>query len=177
MIIYYHAGHFPFEWKFGHMIWKFLGGKFPEEPLNWKFNKFQYTLQCCPLYCKFRKTLLHLSQEISRNSNRNFLSNGKHLLYIYFWPNKKVGFLHLIDTWLTVCLELTNLRLMHMSWSTFSWLSTNCWSSVDQVSIKMVIKCWPSIDQDTNGVLTEMLIKCWSSVDRWYELTLDCRCL
>jgi len=28
---------------------------------------------------------------------------------------------------------------MHMSWSTLRWLLTNCWASIDQMSIKMLI--------------------------------------
>lgn len=80
------------------MVWKFPGKfsrkskiserrntewKIPEKKLNGteipakkKFRKFRYTSQGCPLR-KLRNILFHSSLKISRNWNRNFLSNEK----------------------------------------------------------------------------------------------------
>jgi hypothetical protein len=42
------------------------------------FQKFGYTSRGCPIFREILKMLFHSPLEISRNSNRNFSSNGKH---------------------------------------------------------------------------------------------------
>ena len=60
-----------------------------------------------------------------------------------------------------------SLQTIHVSQSTVSQLSINCWSTVDRVSTEYWSRCWLS-----NWI--KMFIK---DMDRGYRSTLECECL
>ena len=64
----------------------------------------------------------------------------------------------------TVCEQSINFWSMHMSWPTLGWLSTNCWSTVDQVPteylIEMSLEHWLKYRWSVNRVSTEYRSRC-----------------
>ena len=71
--------------------------------------------------------------------------------------------------------QSSNFRLMHMSWSTLSWLSTHCWSSVNQVSTAYQLGCPssndPDVDRGYQSTLGRMPLGPLSTLD-WHPILL-----
>ena len=121
-------------------------------------NSFWFCYFWITLMTQYQKLLLWNPRACSMHVLINTLSTlDQHLIDIS------------INTWLTVGCQLMECQVTHKHWSTLcgvsvkvSLLFTYCW-----------LRCWLSIDQDVDQVSIKISIKCWLRVDQRYWWTLD----
>ena len=77
-------------------------------------------------------------------------------------------------------------QCMWVGWHSANYIFTNCWSSVNRVSVKISIKCQPSVDRDFSNSLIIYQVKTkkittmkvwisrWNTVSRvWYNYYIN----